>query len=277
MKLKPLFPLFRHEWKEAIYSKLLWLVSLTYIAFLAIFILAGNKESAVLGFTGMNRIIFSWSHALVFFLPLLALVASVTIIIQYRENGGLEFFLSQPISRNQFFLALTCARLLSLLLPLSILLLIVETIGIFLETGFQTDYGIKFFLISSSLLWCFLSLGLYISEKSRSQVRAIVLMILVWMLAVVLLDILLIGMVIKFSPHSAILFFLTELNPVQAARLAMLIELDSSLSTLGPSGFFIANLIGPSPIFLIGFFWPLGLGILFWVMAKRNFEMNDLV
>ncbi len=277
MKLKHLFPLFRHEWKEVIYSKLLWLISITYIAFLAIFVLVGNKESTVFGFTGISRIIFSWSHALVFFLPLLALVASVTVIVQYRENGGLEFFLSQPISRNEFLLALTGARLLSLLLPLLILLLIVEGIGIFLETGFQMNYGIKFFLISSSLLWCFLSLGLYISEKSRSQVRAIVLMILVWMLAVILLDILLIGMVIKFSPHSAILFFLTELNPVQAARLAMLIELDSSLSTLGTAGFFIANSIGASSIFWIGFFWPLGLGILFWIMTKRNFEMNDLV
>lgn len=267
----------RQEWKEVIHSKMLWLASLIYAVFFIIFILVGTRESTIMGFTGITRVLFSWSHGLVFFLPLLAMTTTTTTVIQYRENGGLEFFLSQPVSRGVFFLALTVSRFMALILPLIVILVITFVIGMFSESIYRFDYGINFFFISFSLLWCFLSLGLYLSEKNRSQVRAIVLMILIWMIAVILIDIFLVGLILQFSPSSPLVFFLTELNPVQAARLALLIELDLNLSTLGPVGFFVAHRLGSTSVFFIGFLWPLILGTFFWLLAKQNFDRSDLI
>lgn len=269
--------LFRQELLELIHSKFLWLVTFIYTSFFFIFVVVGMNESSILGFTGLNRVLFSWSHALVFFLPLLALATSATTITQYRENGSLEFFLSQPVSRKNFFLAMTLARVALLLLPLVVLLLITSGLGLIFEKGFSISYGVKFTLISSALIWCFLSLGFYISEKSRSQVRAIVMMILLWICSVVLMDFILIGLLLKFHFSSEAFFFLTQVNPIQAARLAMIIELDSALSTLGPVGFFIVNQIGELPVLIVGIFWPMILGLIFWWITRKNFIENDLI
>ena len=54
----------------------------------ALFVLVGLRESSVLGFTGVGRVLFSLCHAFVLWLPLLALVGTGTAIARARERGA---------------------------------------------------------------------------------------------------------------------------------------------------------------------------------------------
>jgi hypothetical protein len=46
----------------------------------AVFVVVGLRESSVLGFTGVGRVLFSLCHALVLLLPLLALLATMPAV-----------------------------------------------------------------------------------------------------------------------------------------------------------------------------------------------------
>jgi len=70
---------------------------------------------------------------------------------------------------------------------------------------------------------------------------------------------------------------LAILNPVQAARLALLSGIETDLGTLGPVGFFLANRIGATALLLLGLAWPLVVGTVAWLSAWRNLQSNDLL
>src|SRR5690606_15330254 len=85
---------------EVLRSRWLGLCVALYGLLAAAFVLVGLRESTVLGFTGLGRVLFSLCHALVLVLPLLALLATVQAVNRARDDGSLELFLSQPIGRG---------------------------------------------------------------------------------------------------------------------------------------------------------------------------------
>jgi ABC-2 type transport system permease protein len=90
-----------------------WLVAclVLYALLGGVFVLVGLRESNVMGFTGVGRVLFSLSHALVLFLPLLALLATVQSVNRARDDGSLEVFLSHPIGRGAFLTGVALVRL----------------------------------------------------------------------------------------------------------------------------------------------------------------------
>ena len=67
------------------------------------------------------------------------------------------------------------------------------------------------------------------------------------------------------------------LNPVEAARLALLSAAEPDLATLGPVVFYLANELGAGPLFAIGVAWPLAVGALVLGLAWRRFGRDDLL
>ena len=61
---------------DVLRSRWLLLCLLLYGCLGSVFVLVGLRESSVLGFTGIGRVLFSLCHALVLFLPLFALLAT---------------------------------------------------------------------------------------------------------------------------------------------------------------------------------------------------------
>ena len=103
---------------EVLRSRWILLCLGVYAALAGVFGLVGLRESAVLGFTGLGRVLFSLCHALVLILPLLALTGSGSAIARSREEGSLELWLSQPIGRTAYLAGVTLVRYAALALPL---------------------------------------------------------------------------------------------------------------------------------------------------------------
>lgn len=248
-----------------------------YAALGALFVLVGMRESTLLGFTGMGRVLVGLSHALLMVLPLLALTAASQVVNRAREEGALELLFSHPIRRGAYFLGVTAARYLVLTAPLLLLFVGLAALGAgFLDRTIMWSVLLRALLVSAALLAAFLGIGLAISTFVANPARSATIALVVWILAVALLDFALIGVMLQWRLQPQGVFALALLNPVQAARMALLAAGDAELSTLGPVGFYVANRIGATALLAIGVAWPLFAGFSAWLFAYVRFTRGDV-
>jgi ABC-type transport system involved in multi-copper enzyme maturation permease subunit len=268
----------RLDLAEVLRSRWLLFCLLVHAILAALFVLVGLRESGVVGFTGMGRALVSWSHALLFLLPLLALSATGQVINAARDDGALELLLSNPVSRSAYFLGTSLVRLLALILPLWLAMPLMAIAG---AVAFDQEVPWPFLLrgmaVSTALLLCFVAIGLWVSTLVRNQAKALMLTILLWAAAVAFLDFGLIGLMLQWELPPSAVFTMAILNPVQASRLALLSAAQPELSTFGPVGFFLANQLGPNLLLALGLAWPLLLGLTAWVWSLGSFRRRDLV
>jgi ABC-type transport system involved in multi-copper enzyme maturation permease subunit len=242
------------------------------------FMLVGLRESSILGFTGMGRVLTSFCHALLLVLPLLALTGTGQVVVQARESGALEMLFSHPFSRTGYFVAVSVVRYLVLLVPL-VALVIALVLYARLTLGERLPWG---FLactvaVSAALLWAFVGVGIMISTTVRRQTRAQTYVLLTYAASIALLDFALVGAMLQWRLRPEGVFVLAALNPVEAARMALLSSADPELSVLGPVGFFLATRLGPRRLFALGVVWPTLVGTLAWLAGFWRFRRDDLV
>ncbi|MFN8642687.1 MAG: hypothetical protein U0802_13920 [Candidatus Binatia bacterium] len=131
-------------------------------------------------------------------------------------------------------------------------------------------------VVSAALLAAFLGIGLAISTFVTNPARSATIALVVWILAVALLDFALIGVMLQWRLQAQGVFALALLNPVQAARMALLSAGDPELSTLGPVGFYVANRVGAGALLGFGVAWPLLAGAGAWILAYVRFTRGDV-
>jgi ABC-type transport system involved in multi-copper enzyme maturation permease subunit len=224
----------------------------------------------------MGRVLLAFSHGLVLLLPLLALTATGPVVGRARDDGSLELLLTQPIRRSAWLVGVTLTRLAALLVPLALLFVTMGLLGQARGQEVPWAYLFQVLLVSAALIWAFVGIGMAISVLVRNQARAITYVVLTWGLAVALLDVGLVGLMLRWrlDPHAV--FTLAALNPVQDARLALLSGLEPDLGTLGPVGFYLSTRIGHGSLLLLGIAWPALLGTIAWGIALLGFRKNDI-
>lgn len=244
----------------------------------AFFVLVGMRESSVMGFTGMGRVLFSLMHALVLVLPLLALTATTQVVNRAREDGSLELLFSLPLRRGTWFLAVSLSRYLVLVAPLALLLVLLAAVGhLVFGQALSWAFVLRTIAVGAALLAAFTGVGLWVSTRVRNQSRATIVALVVWASGVALLDFALVGAMLQWRLNPQTVLLLGALNPVQAARLALVSGAEPDLTVLGPVGFFLAQKVGSSALFGIGTVWPALVGAVSWWLAARAFRRGDLV
>jgi ABC-type transport system involved in multi-copper enzyme maturation permease subunit len=257
-----------------------WLVACAalYALLAALFLVIGLRESTVVGFTGTGRVLASLGHALVLLLPLLALTGTAVVVNRAREGGALEVLFSQPITRDDYFVAVTLVRLGVLALPLFVLLpSLAIGGGVAFDQPVPWAFLVRALAISAALLWTFVGVGLAVSTSVREPARAMVYLLLIWAAAVALLDFALVGAMLQWRLRPDAIFAIAAVNPVEAARLGLLSGAEPALDTLGPVGLFLAQRIGASGLFAVGVLWPAAVGTIAWAIARRRLRAADVV
>jgi ABC-2 type transport system permease protein len=266
------------ELADGVRSRWLLVATIVNLVLVGIFVFAGMHESQIMGFTGMSRVMFSFSHALVVVLPLLALAATGQVIGQARSSGTLEFLFSNPLSRPTYFLAVTLVRLLLLLGPL---IFVFGACAIVAKLYFHETLDVGF--LARTLAVCtaevvaFTGIGMLISATVRHPARTLICILLTWATFIAFLDLALIGLLLQWRLNPEAVFLLAAVNPVQDARLALLAGGDPDLATLGPVGFYIVNRLGHGSLLAIGLIWPTLVGVLCWWSGLRSFRRHDLL
>ncbi len=268
----------RLDLAEVARSRWLQVICGLYAVLATLFVLVGMRESSVVGFTGMGRVLFSLCHALILVLPLVALGVTGQVINRAREEGMLEILMSQPVRRSSYLAALTLVRVLALVAPLATLFVALALFGgLALEQPVPWGLVARSTAVCSALLFAFGSLGLATSVCVRSPARAMTYLILFWLAGVSLIDFGLIGLMLSWHLEPRAVFAIAAANPVQAARLALLSAAEPELATLGPVGFYLSGRFGPEGLLALGIGWPLAFGTACWAIALRWFRSGDAV
>jgi ABC-type transport system involved in multi-copper enzyme maturation permease subunit len=266
----------RLDLAEVVRSRWLVFCAAVYVVLAGVLVPVGMRESTMLGFTGMGRVLLAFSHGLVLVLPLLALTATGPVVNRARDDGSLELLLTHPIRRSAWLIGVTMTRYAVLIVPLAALFIAMGVIG--QARGQVIPWGFvgRVIAISATLVWAFVGIGMAISVLVRNQARAITYVVLAWGLAVVLLDVGLVSLMLRWrlDPHAV--FTLASLNPVQDARLALLSSLEPDLGTLGPVGFYLSTKVGHGALFVLGIAWPIALGTIAWCVGLLGFRRNDI-
>jgi len=267
----------RLDLAEVLRSRWMVFCGLVYAVLAAILVLVGLRESTMMGFTGTGRVLLAFSQALTLILPLLALTATGQVVGRARDEGTLELLLSQPIRRSAWLTGVTLTRFAVLFLPLVVLLVALGLIANAAGQPVPWPFLLRVLGVSAALLWAFVGIGMALSVFVRNQARAITYVILVWAIAVALLDFGLVALMLRWHLDAQAVFLLAALNPVQDARLALLSGLDAELGTLGPVGVYLSTRIGQDTLYLVGLLWPAVLGTLAWASALVGFRKNDVI
>ena len=268
----------RLDFAEVLRSRWIWFCTGTYLALGGVLLVVGLRESSILGFTGTSRVLLSFSNAMLLALPLIALMALAPAVQRARDDGSLELLLGQPLSPGVWFAAICTVRYLALVVPLAAVMVAIGAWGqVMHDDPMPWQFIGRSLAVSSSLLLAFAGIGAAISVFVRNPARVITYLVLVWAAGVALLDFGLIGMMLKWrlDPHAV--FTLAVVNPVEAARLAMLSDLQPDLASFGPVGFYMANRVGPTTLFALGVAWPAVVGVVSWTVAYLGFVRSDRI
>lgn len=271
--------MFRLEMSDALRSRWIAFTAAVYVSVFGLFVWLGLRESSVLGFTGISRVILNVSNAVVLTVPLVALVATSQTIVRARQSGFFELMLAQPVRRADWFTGVVTSRFAVVVGPLVVLLL--ATLALGSVTGPRDaalmPIVLRSLAVTSALAWSFVGIGFCISAYARVPERATVLALVAWMGASALHDFALIGVLLRFKLAPAAIFALAAANPACSARIAILGSVDPELSVLGPVGFWLANTLGPRLTLLVGIAWPALVGSVALLAARRRLTSMDLV
>lgn len=267
----------RLDLAEVLRSRWLVFCVVVYAALAAVLVLVGMRESTLMGFTGTGRVLMAFSQALTLILPLLALTATAQVVGRARDEGALELLLAQPIRRSAWLTGVTLTRYAVLLVPLVVMVMAMGLVAQVAGQPVAWGFVARVIGVSAALLWAFVGIGMALSVWVRNQARAITWVVLVWALAVTLLDFGLVAMMLRWRLDAEAVFTLAAVNPVQCARLALLSGLDADLGTLGPVGTYLSTRLGTDTLYLIGLAWPAVLGTCAWLAALFGFRRNDVI
>jgi ABC-type transport system involved in multi-copper enzyme maturation permease subunit len=178
-------------------------------------------------------------------IPLLSLPMSATSIVDDREMGTLQYILSNPISKSEFFLGRTAGLLLSTTLAL---VLGFGGASIFSYTTNVSQYSGIIFLITFAVMlnMSMVGLGFVISNFSKRKVTALAFAIFAWLMFTVLssVDSLAVVLNLEFGVYPAL--SLVFLDPVEMARILAAVGLGLNDAQWGSLGLLSYDIFGSS-------------------------------
>ncbi len=212
------------EWMDGRRNR--WLQSITILLFLLALGIAylGGAVAGQVGFTSLSNTIVSLASLAVIVMPLIALLLSYDAIVGEDESGTLLLLSAYPITSLQLFLGKWLGR--CAVLGSSIVigfgcaaLVLAFTTDVLVDELF-TAFGI--FIFSALLLgMSFLAIGMWISCISSTRAQAAGISLLVWFVAAVLFDLLVLAILVISQGHieSNLLAGLLLMNPTDIFRM----------------------------------------------------------
>lgn len=230
------------------------IIAYTIFLFLASFGLFQIEENN-------GKAILSLLTIVLIVVPLICMV--FTTIHYYNSYEFIELMLSQPISRNKLLFSEYIGVAVSLLIAFSI------GVGIPVLLYSFNATGISLLLAGFSLTLVFVSIAFLASVKTRDKARGIGLALLLWFYFSLVYDGLVLLILFAFSdyPMEKATIVLSALNPVDLARISIMLKLDIS-AVMGYTGALYKDFFGSTAGIL------LSIGVmLLWIVVPLAFAI----
>lgn len=239
-----------------------------FVVFYTVFLLAITFSLFSLE-SDPGKAVLSLLNIVLMVVPLVSII--FTTIYFFNSYEFIELLLSQPIDRKLIFFSEFLAICLALSLAFGI--------GVGLPLILLHPTTDTWYMLASGLLltWVFISLAFASSVSTRDKAKGIGIALLFWFYFGLIYDGFMLYLIYSFSdyPMEKLTLGLISLNPVDLARLIILLKLDIS-ALMGYSGAFLKDFFGTSA----GIAYSLGL-LLVWVLipllyALRSFLRKDV-
>ncbi|MEQ8303820.1 MAG: ABC transporter permease subunit [Cyclobacteriaceae bacterium] len=229
-----------------------------FVVTLSMFSLDGNSDKAIL----------SLLNIILMVVPLVSII--FTTIHFFNSYEFIELLLSQPINRRSIFLSEFAA----ISLALSLAYIIGVGIPVTIFSG-----GASTFLITSGVLLTlvFVSLAFSASVITRDKAKGIGVALLFWFYFTLIYDGLILYVIYSFSdyPMEKVTLALVSLNPVDLARIIILLKLDIS-ALMGYTGAFYKEFFGSSFGIIYSFLLLLVWAVVPLILSLRKFLKKDI-
>ncbi len=252
----------KKEVRDAVSSRWLLLYGIAFALLALGLSYLGQRNLGSVGFENFSRTTASILNLCLMLAPLIALSLGAGSIAGERDRGNLTYLLSQPLSRWELLLGkyagLVTAISVATIAGFGLAGLVIAS---FAQSMDVSTYVLLLVLVVA-LVAVMTGLGIVASVVSASRVQALGIAMLVWFLAVLFFDLVLIGMVSSTSLGGAGLLAAVMLNPVEIVRILAIIQLEPDLQVLGPFGSYVLETLGTTGATVI-----LSLALTVWVVA----------
>ncbi|MDX2048394.1 MAG: ABC transporter permease subunit [Chitinophagaceae bacterium] len=250
--------------KYVLYDILRSRVVIAYTLFLlvvsfSLFQLEENHSKAILGLLNIVLII----------VPLVSMI--FTTIHYYNSYEFIELMLSQPLSRRNILLSEYSG------VSSSLLCSFLTGVGIPVLLFSFNDTGLALLFAGCALTLVFTSIAFLASVKARDKARGIGAVLMLWFYFALIYDGLVLLVLFAFSdyPMEKFTLLLTALNPIDLARIFIMLRLDVS-ALMGYTGALYKDFFGSGN----GILFTASV-ILLWAivplwLALRNFKKKDM-
>jgi Cu-processing system permease protein len=201
--------------------------------------------------------------------PLVSVIFST--IYLYNSSEFIELLLSQPINRSKIWWSLFFGLVISLLLSFFI------GVGIPILIYAPGDVGFMMLLVGLFISTVFVSIAFLSSIITRDKAKGIGISIMLWLFFALLFDGIVLFLLFQLAdyPIEKMMVGITALNPIDLARILILLHLDVS-AMMGYTGAifkdFFGTTLGVVLVFIILFLW---IAIPYWVSLVK-FKRKDL-
>lgn len=265
----------RLEVAEALRAKWFLFYSLVFFGLVAVMLVFGLTESRVMGFTGLSRLLVTYTQLAMAILPVFVLISTVRSLAGDREAGVFEYMLALPVGIGAWYGGRLIGRFLVTALPVVLAVLI--AIGYGAARGVAVPWrelGLELGLLVT-LVWCFVGIAFLISALSRSTDTAQTAAFLIWLTLVLALDLVLLGLMIRGQAPVETIVGVALANPLQVFRTASMLIFDPQLVLLGPTAYVILDLFGRTGFVVWAFAYPIFLGAMaaglgYWIFRRAD-------
>lgn len=226
------------------------LAALVMVAFSLILTLAGSAPTGTLGVDRLTLAVSSLATLSVYLVPLIALALSYEAFAGERERGTMPLLLTYPVSRFEIIAGKFVAQFLTLAAAVAagygLTALALWLSGDTSPAGFGHLGRLTFGALALGAT--FIAIGFAISVAARAPAIAAGIAVAVWLVAVVLLDIALLGALVADNGGvftKTVFPLVMVVSPTDAFRLLTLAPLDPEIVEAGIGG--ASRGLAPSP------------------------------
>lgn len=216
----------------------------------------------------------SLMNIILFIIPLVSII--IGSMMFYGSREFVEMLLAQPIGRSAMYIGMY----LGLTLPLSFSFLIGVGLPYLIRLNHDSIGAQNVFTMLSTgmaLTFVFIAIAFFISVKNDERVKGVGLSILVWIFYAIIFDglFLLFLYIFKDYPLENISLAITLLNPIDLARILMLLTFDIA-ALMGYTGAVFENFFGSTVGILVAYLTLLTWAGIPFFLGFRAFAKKDL-
>ena len=201
--------------------------------------------------------------------PLVSVIFSTIYV--YNSNEFIELLLSQPIKRSKIWLSFFAG------LSISMIVSFVLGAGIPIMIFSPDTIGAMMLLIGILITLIFVSLSFLSAICTRDKAKGIGISIMLWLLFALIFDGLVLFLLFQFSeyPIEKIMVAVTAFNPIDLARIMVLLHLDVS-AMMGYTGAIFKEFFGTAPGMMISMMLLVLWIIIPFLISLSRFKKMDL-